>query len=55
MVYEQNDEIDAFKMIEDKIIIIFKNLRDDIKFGQNFKNEKHISKIKHKNLIYKHC
>ena len=55
MVYDQNDEIDALKIIKDKIIIILKILRYEIKFGQIFKNEKHISKIKHKNLIYKHC
>ena len=43
------------KLSKTNLLLFLKILRYEIKFGQNFKNEKHISKIKHKNLIYKHC
>lgn len=43
------------KLSKTKLLLFLKILRHEIKFGQIFKNEKHISKIKHKNLIYKHC
>ena len=40
MVYDQNDEIDAFKIIKDKIIIIFKNFETWNQIWTNFQEWK---------------